>query len=205
MTIKLTVPALAFSALLLVGCGGGGGGSDSSSTDSGRASAVADSSETSATATESTQSETVMIEGCEVDIYQAAMLEQVNAARATARSCGTESFAAAQPLTYNCPIEAAATAHSQDMATNNFFSHIGSDGLRVGARATATEYDWSVVGENIAAGYDEVETVMDAWLESQGHCRNIMDPRFTEFAVTRVDAINVDYENYWTQVFATPQ
>ena len=203
MTIKLTVPVLILSALL-VGCGGGGGGSDSSSADTGRASAVADSSETSPTATESTRSETVMIEGCEVDMYQAAMLEQVNAARATARSCGTEAFAAAQPLSYNCPIEGAATSHSQDMATNNFFSHTGSDGLRVGARVTATEYEWSVVGENIAAGYDEVETVMDAWLDSPGHCRNIMDPRFTEFAVMRVDATNKDYENYWTQVFATP-
>ncbi len=203
MTIKMTVSVLTLSALL-VGCGGGGG-SDSSSNDTGRASAVADSSETSPTATESTRSETVMIEGCEVDKYQAAMLKQVNATRANARSCGTEAFAAAQPLTYNCPIEGAATSHSQDMATNNFFSHMGSDGLRVGARVTATEYEWSVVGENIAAGYDEVETVMDAWLESPGHCRNIMDPRFTEFAVTRVDASNMDYENYWTQVFATPR
>ncbi|MGM0769112.1 MAG: CAP domain-containing protein [Pseudomonadota bacterium] len=204
MNVNLTLSALAVSVVLLAGCGGGGGSGGSSSSDSGRASAVADSSETSPAA-EVAESETVVIAGCEVDQYQAAMLERVNAARATARSCGSESFAAAQPLTYNCPIEGAAVSHSNDMATHNFFSHIGSDGLRVGARVTATDFSWSVVGENIAAGYDEVGAVMEAWLESPGHCRNIMDPRFTEFAVTRVDAANADYDNYWTQVFATPQ
>ena len=206
MNRYLTLSALAISALLLAGCGGGGGGSSSSAsgTDSGRSSAVADSSESASTA-KPADNDTVVIGGCEVDRYQAAMLERVNAARATARSCGAEAFAAAQPLSYNCPIEGAAVSHSNDMAAHNFFSHIGSDGLRVGARVTATAYNWSVVGENIAGGYDDVETVMAAWLESPGHCRNIMDPRFTEFAVYRVDATNADYANYWTQVFATPQ
>ncbi|MEX2476721.1 CAP domain-containing protein [Marinobacter sp.] len=193
----LTRSALLLSALLLGGCGGSG------STDNGRASAVSDSSETSP-AGSGAESETIVIAGCEVDQYQAAMLEQVNAARASARSCGSESFAAAEPLTYNCPIEGAAQSHSNDMATHNFFDHIGSDGLRVGARVTATAYEWSVVGENIAAGYDEVSTVMDAWLDSPGHCENIMDPRFSEFAVARVDATGADYANYWTQVFAKP-
>lgn len=199
----LAASALLMSAVFLTACGGGGGGSSSSS-DSGRSSAVANDSETSQE-TQAGDAETVVIAGCEVDQYQADMLEKVNAARASARSCGSEQFAAAEPLTYNCPIEGAATHHSNDMADHNFFSHTGSDGLRVGARVTATEYEWSVVGENIAAGYDDVDTVVQAWLESPGHCRNIMDSRFSQFAVDRVDANGADYENYWTQVFATPR
>jgi len=203
----LTLPALLVSAIFLTACGGGGG--SSSSSESNHSSAVANSSETSAESQpeeESAESaETIVIAGCEVDQYQADMLKKVNVARASARSCGAESFAAAEALTYNCPIEGAATSHSSDMASNNFFSHLGSDGLRVGARVTATGYEWSVVGENIAAGYDDVDTVVQAWLDSPGHCRNIMDPRFTQFAVTRVDISSADYDNYWTQVFATPK
>ncbi|MGF2686196.1 CAP domain-containing protein [Marinobacter sp. DUT-3] len=199
----LAAPALLMSAVFLTACGGGGGGSSSSS-DSGRSSAVANDSEISQE-TQTGGAETVVIAGCEVDQYQADMLEKVNAARASARSCGSEQFAAAEPLTYNCPIEGAATHHSNDMADHNFFSHTGSDGLRVGARVTATGYEWSVVGENIAAGYDDVDTVVQAWLDSPGHCRNIMDSRFSQFAVDRVDATGADYENYWTQVFATPR
>jgi len=203
MNNYLTAYAVLMSAVLLTACGGGGGGS-SSSADSDRSSAVANTSETSEE-TQTGSSDTVVIAGCEVDQYQADMLEKVNAARASARSCGSEQFAAAEPLTYNCPIEGAATHHSNDMATHNFFSHTGSDGLRVGARVTATGYEWSVVGENIAAGYDDVDTVVQAWLDSPGHCRNIMDSRFSQFAVDRVDATGADYDNYWTQVFATPR
>ncbi|MGF2736215.1 CAP domain-containing protein [Marinobacter sp. DUT-1] len=152
-----------------------------------------------------TEPATILVDGCEVREYQAAMLEYVNAARTQGRECGSEYFPAVEPLVYNCPIEAAATKHSNDMAENNFFSHIGSDGLRVGGRVTETGYEWSVVGENIAAGYDDVEAVMTGWLESPGHCRNIMDSRFTGIAVVRVNARAADYPNYWTQVFARPR
>ncbi|TNE96465.1 MAG: CAP domain-containing protein, partial [Gammaproteobacteria bacterium] len=72
-------------------------------------------------------------------------------------------------------------------------------------RITETGYQWSVAGENIAAGYDKVSTVMKGWLNSPGHCKNIMDPRFSEFAVERVNASSADYDNYWTQVFAKPR
>ncbi|EON91604.1 SCP/PR1 domain-containing protein [Marinobacter lipolyticus SM19] len=195
----LTSTALLVSAIFLTACGSSG-----SSSESDHSSAVANSSEASPESQkEEGIEEAIVIAGCEVDQYQADMLSKVNAARAAARSCGAEEFAAAEPLTYNCPIEAAAAHHSNDMASNNFFSHLGSDGLRVGARVTATGYDWSVVGENVAAGYDDVDTVVQAWLDSPGHCRNIMDPRFTQFAVKRVDVSSADYDNYWTQVFAT--
>lgn len=199
----LTLPALLVSAIFLTACGGGG---SSSSSESDQSSAVANSSETSPESqSEEESAEPIVIAGCEVEQYQADMLRKVNAARASARSCGSEQFAPAEPLTYNCPIEGAAEHHSNDMASNNFFSHTGSDGLRVGARVTATGYEWSVVGENIAAGYDDVDTVVQAWLDSPGHCRNIMEPRFSQFAVRRVDTNTADYDNYWTQVFATPE
>ncbi|MCG7201261.1 CAP domain-containing protein [Marinobacter pelagius] len=148
---------------------------------------------------------TIQVNGCEVEEYQAAMLEYVNAARTRGRQCGSEFFPAVEPLQYNCPIEAAATKHSNDMADNNFFSHIGSDGLRVGGRVTETGFEWSVVGENIAAGFDDVQSVMNGWLDSPGHCRNIMDARFTGVSVVRVDTRTADYPNYWTQVFAKPR
>lgn len=150
---------------------------------------------------------TIVVDGCEVEEYQAAMLEYVNAARSKARYCGSEYFEATVQVEYNCPINGAAEKHSRDMASNNFFSHYGSDGLRVGDRITETGYQWSVAGENIAAGYDDVASVMKGWLNSPGHCENIMDPRFTEFAVERVDADEsvADYRNYWTQVYATPR
>lgn len=186
-----------FGAVALTACGGGGsGGSDSGTAVSASESSAGSSSSTGSTTT---------LSGCEVETYQADLLELVNAARSEARMCGDTHYAAAAPLTYSCTLEEAAQAHSSDMATYNFFSHTGSDGLSVGARVTATGYPWSIVGENIAAGYSSPSAVMAGWLDSPGHCANIMRDSFSEFGTARVAGDGTDYANYWTQVFAHPR
>jgi len=91
------------------------------------------------------------------------------------------------------------------MGDHNFFSHTGSDGLSVGDRVTNAGYAWSAVGENIAAGYPAVGTVMTAWLGSPGHCANIMRASYTEFAAASYAVVGSDYPIYWTQVFASPR
>ncbi len=76
-------------------------------------------------------------------------------------------------------------------------SHVGSDGSSFKDRIEREQYTWSAAGENIAAGYRTVSSVMNGWLASPGHCKNIMSPNFTEFG-----AAESNY--YWTQVFARP-
>ncbi|MDC0661535.1 CAP domain-containing protein [Marinobacter sp. SS21] len=187
---------------VLTACGGGSGGGGG---DSGKSNAVAD-SRAEASAQPSQQASASNREpGCALTTYQQEMLAQLNKVRAAGRSCGGQRFDPAPALRYSCSIQPAARAHSIDMASNNFFSHTGSDGLRVSHRVDSTGYEWSVVGENIAAGFDTVGEVMGGWLDSAGHCRNIMDPRFEVVAVSRIDTSSADYENYWTQVFATPR
>ena len=132
------------------------------------------------------------------------MLTQVNNARAAARDCGTERYAEAPALSWHCTLADVAFMHDLDMAENNFFSHTGSDGLSAGDRVTNAGYDWSTVGENIAAGYETVEIVMEGWLASPGHCANIMQARYTEFGSAVYEEPDSDYRFYWTQVFATP-
>ncbi|MHA7878469.1 MAG: CAP domain-containing protein [Saccharospirillum sp.] len=136
-----------------------------------------------------------------LDNYQVEMLEQVNAARSTARTYGDTHYPAAPALTYQVSLGQAAEHHSQNMATYNFFSHTGSDGLQLRDRIEATGYAWRTIGENIAAGQKTVAQVMEGWLESEGHCKNIMNDQFEEFGVSRVDNEAADYERYWTQVF----
>jgi uncharacterized protein YkwD len=57
------------------------------------------------------------------------------------------------PLTANAALAVAATAHSNDMANNNFLGHIGSDGSNPGQRITRAGYSWFTYGENVAGGY----------------------------------------------------
>ena len=143
--------------------------------------------------------------GCQPNEDELLMLQLVNAARAESRQCGNESYAATQALAWDCDLRNAAEAHTQDMVENNFFNHTGSDGLNVGDRVTAAGYQWRAVGENIAAGYMTEEQVMQGWLDSPGHCANIMNPAFQEFGSAVIFTDLADYSSYWTQVFATPR
>jgi len=136
----------------------------------------------------------------------AEILDGVNRARAQPRSCGMESFAAAQPVVWNGRLGLAALAHSTNMAEGHYFSHQEKDGSEPADRATRAGYTWRMVGENIASGNRTPQEAVAAWLDSPGHCANIMNPRFSEMGAAY--AINPENENrtpYWTQVFARPR
>ena len=137
--------------------------------------------------------------------YQQEILELVNQARSEARYCGEDYYPAVSAVTWNCKLEDAAQLHTDDMIENNFFSHTGSDGLSVANRVINQGYYYYYVGENIAAGQMTVESVMEAWLNSPGHCANIMRSNYTEVAVVYETSSQTDYYIYWTQVFASPQ
>ncbi len=126
------------------------------------------------------------------------MVSAVNAARATGRSCGGAWKEAAPPVTWNGSLQKAASRHSRDMARTGRFSHEGSDGSRVGQRATRAGYAWRSVGENLALMDLPVQSVVSALLRSASHCSAIMDPAFAEMGAAREG-------DYWTQVFGRPR
>lgn len=142
---------------------------------------------------------------CEMNETDRALLHRVNEARSQPRQCGDENFEAAVPLSWNCKLEAAARTHSEAMAEFEFFSHSGPDGLQVGERVRKKNYRWLAVGENIAAGQNSVDQVVDGWLSSPGHCSNIMSAEFTEMGAARIEESGSQYSPFWTQVFARPR
>lgn len=98
-----------------------------------------------------------------------------------------------------------AVALSLDMAINQLFSHTGSDGSTHGERITREGYDWRTYGENIAVGYPTVSDVMQGWLGSEGHCRNIMTPDFAEIGAAFAEGqyLGNPAAPYWTFDLAT--
>ena len=109
-----------------------------------------------------------------------AFLAAVNQARSVNQVCGTTPYGPAPPVSWSANLAMAAYLHSEDMALNNFFSHTGADGSTPGQRISRQGYPWRTYGENIAVGYPTVPAVIQGWLGSEGHCRNLMDPAFTE-------------------------
>lgn len=134
------------------------------------------------------------------------ILDAVNQARAKPRTCGTRSFRATTPLAWNGALAAAALDHSRDMAANRRFSHQGTDGSDVATRATRAGYRWRLIGENIASGQTSAQEAVAGWLDSPGHCANIMNPAFTEMgAGYAISQARMPGFAYWTQVFGVPR
>lgn len=107
-------------------------------------------------------------------------------------------------VTADSRLHNAARSHSQDMASNNFFSHTGSNGSRAGDRITAQGYNFLSWGENIAAGQQTGADVISAWLNSPGHRANMRGQSFTDAAIGRIKGdAGADFSSYWTMVLAS--
>lgn len=138
---------------------------------------------------------------------EAEVLELTNVARAQGADCGVYGyFPPAPPVSYDPTLTCAARFHATWL-TDNEFSHDspgGDLGNTMDQRITSAGYTWRTVGENIAAGQPDARAVVDAWLDSDGHCANLMSPDFEELGVGYLHAEVDLYGHYWVQNFGTP-
>jgi uncharacterized protein YkwD len=202
------------AAALLAGCGGGGGSGDSA-TDGTSTSSLPSASTPAASPTPPVTSPAptpaspapspaapspAATATCGLPDFVQSALARINQIRANGANCGSSgSFGAAAALTWSAALTQASAAHSLDMATNNYFSHVSLDGRTLRNRVDATGYLWSSLGENIAAGYPTVNAVVDGWVASPGHCANLMNPDFNQFGLACMPGnASSRYSTYWT-------
>jgi len=108
-------------------------------------------------------------------------------------------------LTVQPALTAAARGHSQDMACNGLFSHIGSDGSTSRDRVARQGYNATWVGENIYGGMmSSPSVVVTWWMNSAPHRANILNTNYTSFGVGYVYVSTAPYQKYWTVNFARP-
>lgn len=134
---------------------------------------------------------------------QGRVLALVNEARSRPQRCGDKAFAPAPPLRLNPTLYGIANAHAGDMARHDYFSHTGRDGSTVDGRATRAGYAWHAIGENIAADQLSADAAVRGWMNSPGHCANIMSPDFSEMGAAFVVNPQSSAGIYWAQVFGT--
>jgi uncharacterized protein YkwD len=132
------------------------------------------------------------------NLDNAALLKLVNNVRATGCNCGTTAMPPVAPLSWNDVLAKSSLIHSTDMNATGQFIHNSSDGTSFSDRITASGYKWRTVGENIAAGQKTEQQVFTDWLNSEGHCKNMMNGSFKDMGAARVSI-------YWTQDFGATQ
>jgi uncharacterized protein YkwD len=129
----------------------------------------------------------------DLDRVRAAILAAVNAERKRAGM---------PPLRPNDRLDQAAQRHAQDMLTRRYFAHQSPEGKTVRERARAAGYDWRAIGENIAEGQRSVDEVMDTWMHSPPHRKNILDRDFKELGVgLALGRSDKDWQVEWVQTF----
>jgi uncharacterized protein YkwD len=131
-------------------------------------------------------------------------LELINKVRSKGTHCGDELFGPAPPVHLSGTLDNVALGHASDMAEKNYFEHVDPAGHSPADRVRAVGYQEKLVGENIAYGPESVDEVVKGWLDSPGHCENIMDPRFAEMGIALAPG-RAKHGLYWVQVLAEPR
>jgi uncharacterized protein YkwD len=92
---------------------------------------------------------------------------------------------------------AVALDYSSDMVSRQFFSHTSPDERGLSDRLKESKLSYSLAAENLVRYAKTAREAFEAWLRSPGHCRNMLDNRFTRQGVGRV-------KDRWTQVLIRP-
>ena len=100
------------------------------------------------------------------------------------------------PLTYDWQLARVARYKSQDMKDNRYFSHTSPVYGSPFQMMKSFGISYRSAGENIARGQKTPAAVVDAWMDSPGHRKNILNPSYTHIGVGYVAD-----GSYWTQMF----
>lgn len=91
----------------------------------------------------------------------------------------------------------AAVVRAAELAKS--FSHTRPNGARGLTALGEAGVSYRAAGENIAAGQQTAQSVMDAWMGSSGHRANILSAQFDRLGVGRAV---IGGRTYWVQLFA---
>lgn len=102
-------------------------------------------------------------------------------------------------LIWNSDLAYAAQYRCNDMAKRQYFSHYSPEGLSPFDTLRKLGINFSLAAENIAAGQPDPESVVKAWMQSDSHRENILNPNFREMGAAF--SRGGSYGIYWAQEF----
>ncbi len=100
------------------------------------------------------------------------------------------------PLVLDAALSRVAQAKARDMHDNGYFAHESPSYGTPFEMMRSFGITYKTAGENIAMGYQTAESVMNGWMNSEGHRANILKASFTTLGVGYVAD-----GNYWVQMF----
>lgn len=88
------------------------------------------------------------------------------------------------PLKINTKLIASAKKKVEDMIARHYFEHVSPDGKSVADLGSEAQYDYIIMGENLAlGGFINAEDLVSAWMNSPGHRANIVNKNYQDIGV----------------------
>ena len=145
---------------------------------------------------------------CGARLDPESILRRINDIRAQGKACRVAGMAVvAGPLLWSDSLASAALYQSREMALQQRMSHRDRSDRSLADRLRAQGYLYAAAAENVAVGYPQFDDVVVAWLESEGHCENLMSASVRESGIACADAgegFPADERRYWTLVLGAP-
>ena len=98
------------------------------------------------------------------------------------------------PVSLNRAATGAAQVRAEEAKKS--FSHTRPNGTKCFTALAEADITYAAAGENLAGKIKTPEKVVDAWMNSPGHRKNIMNPKYSQIGVGYVSS-----GNYWSQFF----
>ena len=111
------------------------------------------------------------------------------------------------PLREDLRLDQAAGDRVSDMEDNEYWAHVSPDGREPFQWLRPRGYEFQYAGENLAAGFETAEVLVDAWMESKGHRANILSPLYSDCGVAVIEGSTIGRATGKSVVvlFATPR
>jgi len=105
-----------------------------------------------------------------------------------------------KPLKESEILDQSAKLKLEDMFNNQYFAHISPEGIELKDLMKDVNYEFIVIGENLAMGnFENDKELVSAWMESEGHRENILNEKFQEIGVA-VKKGNFEGKEVWIAV-----
>lgn len=116
--------------------------------------------------------------GDTMSVTPAGLLSDTNKARATEGD---------EPLALNSQLSRAAYLKAKDMFKQQYWAHNAPDGTQPWKWFGDVDYAYSEAGENLARGFHDNDSLVDAWLQSPSHRENVLKSTYTQVGFAVVD------------------
>lgn len=130
----------------------------------------------------------------DLGVSQAYILKKINNIRTHGCKCGRKRMKSVNKLTWSETLAYSAALHAGEMDKYDYFAHRSKEGLDVGDRLDEIGYKWQYVGENLAIGQKTFDEALKDWMDSDSHCKMIMNSDMKEMGLSRVG-------KYWVNHF----